>query len=400
MKTRVILSLVACATAALAIPGLDLAGPPAGPQIITFDVPGAGTGSQQGTGCFGCTFAINQWGAIAGTYTDAAGTPHGFLRSPDGKSFTTIDFPVNTPGDFLLGTWAQGINDWGEITGYYLDLDFSRAQIVVAHGFVRTPEGVFTSFDVLTGAIPVYINIEGATVGYTQDANGLDHAFLRHPNGTVSVFVGPNSCTPSSTGPACYGNEATYVDLFGGSIGNFTDTNFVSHGMIRSPTGKLTTFDAPGAGTNGPFLSAVYQGTGCPGCNLGVNFWGEIAGIYIDDNYSYHTFLRSPDGRFFTKIDVPGAGTGFAQGTGCNSDCPVGLNDEGEITGTYVDSSYYHHGFLRTADGSFVKFDPSGSFFTQPESINDAGTIVGYYNDNVVPTGILGVYHGFVVITR
>ena len=72
-------------------------------RIITFDAPGAGTGAYQGTGCFAytdCSVLINNWGAITGYYLDANNVFHGFLRSPDGK-FTTFDSTGadTTPGD-------------------------------------------------------------------------------------------------------------------------------------------------------------------------------------------------------------------------------------------------------------------------------------------------------------
>jgi len=350
------------------------------PDMISFDAPDAGTGQFQGTGCFGCTFGLNQWGAIAGTYLDANNVFHGFLRSPKGK-LTTLDDPLaDTTSGSYNGTTAQSINDWGEVTGYYSDA------AGVAHGFVRSPWGAFTTFDVPGAAyasIPVFINFEGAIVGYSLDANFLFHAFLRRPDGTFAVFVGPDSCT-SGTPAGCYGSGAAYVDLVGRSVGGFEDNsgNFVHHGLIRSPGGKLTTFDAPGSGTGS------YQGTGCPGCNLGVNNWGAIAGTYTDANDVFHGFLRSPDGRF-TTFDATGAGTGSSQGTGCFSDCPVGLNDWGVITGSYGDSNYVQHGFLRTPHGAFVTIDPPGSVGTQPESINDSGAIAGYYLDANL------VYHGF-----
>ena len=59
-----------------------------GGAIITFDAPGAGTGPQQGT----LAYAINQAGTIAGYYFDSNPVTHGFLRAPDG-SFTTFDAP-------------------------------------------------------------------------------------------------------------------------------------------------------------------------------------------------------------------------------------------------------------------------------------------------------------------
>lgn len=366
---------------ALAIP-IDLPARNADSEtMITFEAPGAGTGSGQGTGCFGCTFAINQWGAVVGTYLDATNVYHGFVRSPQGQ-FTTFEVPgADTTPNSYNGTVAQGINDLGEIVGYYADTSG------IAHGFLRSSWGTFMTFDVpgaAYGSIPVFINLEGAVVGYSLDANSLFHAFLRRQDGTFAVFVGPGSCT-SGTSAGCYGSEATYVDLVGTSVGNFEDNsgNFVAHGLLRGPGGKLSTFDVPGAGI-GP-----YQGTGCPGCNMGVNFSGAIAGSFTDENNVFHGFLRSPEGKF-TTFDATGAGAGAYQGTGCFSDCPVGLNDWGAVTGSYWDTNYVQHGFLRSPGGAFVTVDPSGSVGTQPESINDSGAIAGYYVD------ANNVYHGFI----
>jgi hypothetical protein len=365
----------------LTIP-VDLAAQNPHPAMITFEAPGAGStpGSFQGTGCFGCTFGINQGGAIVGTYLDANNVWHGFLRSPDGK-FTTFEAPGSdtTPGSFN-GTFAQNINDQGETTGFYAD------STGLTHGFVRSAKGAFTTFDVpdgQNGSFPIFIDLKGAVVGYALDTNLLFHAFLRRPDGTFADFVGPGSCT-SGTPAGCFGSAATYVGLLGTSYGNFSDNsgNFVQHGLIRSPGDKLSTFEAPGAGTG------LYQGTGCPGCNLGVNHLGEIAGTYTDANYVFHGFLRSREGKF-TNFDATGAGYDSFQGTGCFSDCPVGLNDSGVITGSYWDSNNMQHGYLPTPEGAFVTVDPPDSVDTQPESINDSGAVVGYYLD------ANSVYHGF-----
>ena len=73
---------------------------------------------------------------------------HGFLRSPEGK-FTTFDSPGadTTPGD-CNGTFPNAINDAGAITGVYYGVNN------VGHGFLRSPEGAFTTFD-LTAAVSV-----------------------------------------------------------------------------------------------------------------------------------------------------------------------------------------------------------------------------------------------------
>jgi hypothetical protein len=363
----------------LTIP-VDLAAQNAKSRMVTFEAPGAGTGASQGTGCFGCTFGLNNWGAIAGTYLDANNVYHGFLRSPEGK-FTTFEAPgADTTVNSGNGTFAESINDLGEITGNYADATGT------AHGFVRSLWGTFTTFDVpggANGSFPIFVNLEGAVAGYSLDANLLFHAFLRYPDGTFAVFVGPDSCT-SGLSAGCYGSAATYVNLVGESVGGFQDPNLAIHGLIRSPEGRFTTFDAPGAGT-GPF-----QGTGCPGCNFGVNYSGAIAGTYTDANNVFHGFLHSPEGKF-TTFEATGAGTGSYQGTGCLSDCPVGLNDWGVITGSYWDSNDVQHGYLRTPEGTFVTVDPPGSQATQPESINDSGAVAGYYLD------ANGVFRGFLL---
>jgi hypothetical protein len=105
---------------ALCTLGLGLSATAHEPTIITFDAPGAGTESFQGT----FAFSINPAGAITGTYFDASYVGHGFLRAPDG-TFTTFD----APGAGY--TNPSSINPAGAITGYYYDAS------VVGHGFLR-----------------------------------------------------------------------------------------------------------------------------------------------------------------------------------------------------------------------------------------------------------------------
>jgi hypothetical protein len=58
-------------------------------RIITIDAPGAGAGRSQGTGCFAytdCSVLLDNWGAITGYYLDANNVYHGFLLLPqDGE---------------------------------------------------------------------------------------------------------------------------------------------------------------------------------------------------------------------------------------------------------------------------------------------------------------------------
>ena len=56
----------------------------------------------------------------------------------------------------------------------------------------------------------------------------------------------------------------------------------------------------------------------------GPNSAREIVGTILDANNVYHAFLRSPHGKF-TTFDCPGAGTGMYQGTASHGVNPAGL---------------------------------------------------------------------------
>jgi len=67
-------------------------------------------------------------------------------------------------------------------------------------------------------------------------------------------------------------------------VGQYVEANNVNHGFVRATDGKITTFDAPGAGTG------AGQGTQA----MTNNWEGAISGFYIDANNVYHGFLRMP----------------------------------------------------------------------------------------------------------
>jgi hypothetical protein len=286
---------------------------------------------------------------------DANNVLHGFLRGRDGK-FTHFQAPgADTTAGSFNGTIANGINDLGEVTGYYFDVTGS------AHGFLRSVTGQFKTFDVPGSAgftDSVAINLEGAVVGYYLDASSQFHAFLRKPDGTFVSFDGPDACN-TGTPNGCFGSAAFNINIFGTVAAAYEDNsaNFVNHGLVRAPNGRLISYAAPGAG------SGPSQGTNCPGCSIELNASGVIAGIYTDSNTVFHGYLRSPEGTI-TSFDAPNAGTASFQGTGCFSDCAVGLNDLGEVTGNYIDSAFNYHGFFRAANGKIQSFDPLNSIGT------------------------------------
>jgi probable HAF family extracellular repeat protein len=66
---------------------------------------------------------------IVGYYYDSLNDQHGFMY--DGATYTTVDEPSG-----VSGTYATGINNRGEIVGYYLDGNKT-------HGFLASPDVCF-----------------------------------------------------------------------------------------------------------------------------------------------------------------------------------------------------------------------------------------------------------------
>jgi hypothetical protein len=108
-------------------------------DIINVDVPGAGTGANQGT----FPGYINERGDIVGNYVDAGGANHGFVRMQRGDDhdlvrnqrgkIITFDIPGAGTGSGQ-GTIPSSIDPEGVITGFYVDASN------VSHGFLRVSD--------------------------------------------------------------------------------------------------------------------------------------------------------------------------------------------------------------------------------------------------------------------
>ncbi len=72
----------------------------------------------------------------------------------------------------------------------------------------------------------------------------------------------------------------------------------------------------------------------------------------------------------YTQIDEPDA-VGFTEA--------LGVDNSGDIVGTYADSSGGTHGFL-LSNGTYITIDYPGVQNTELFGINDQGQIVGYTN--------------------
>ncbi len=302
--------------------------------FTTFEAPGAGT-ADIGANCFvpqTCqgtyAFSNNAFGAIVGFYRDSSDVIHGYVTAPPYRTFTTLNEPdAGTSAN--QGTSATSINLEGEISGNYTDASG------VSHGFVTAPPyTTFTSFDpagsVFTLPAEVLgINVEGALTGTYFDASGMLHGYLRAANGTFTEYNVTGAGTASGQG-----TESSGINDLGVIMGPYIDSNGVFHGYVRLANGDVTTFDVPGAGTGSG------QGTEPEG----NNFFGEIVGNYIDSSGVNHGFVTAPPYTTFTTFDAPGASKNPAQ----EGTIPTTPNLFGEIAGFLQDANGVFHGFLRT----------------------------------------------------
>jgi uncharacterized membrane protein len=119
---------------------------------------------------------------------------------------------------------------------------------------------------------------------------------------------------------------------------------------------------------NGNFTGLIK----CPGAKstqaLGVNNAGQIVGTYVDLRNVSHGFEYSAG--TYKSIDI----------TSAKSTVAAGINKSGEISGTYVDQSNQKHGFILHANGTVTVINyrgaPNG---TTVGGINDNGQLAGYF---------------------
>jgi len=241
------------------------------------------------------TFCISSDGWIVGSCVyDPVGKDHGFLRSADGSSLTTIDLP-RAAGVFNF----TGINDAGQIVGGFADA-------AGGHGFRLDPDGGFTAIDVpgaVAGSTEAYgINATGQIVGTFLDTTGV-HGFRLDTDGSFRTLDARGAT----------GSEAFGINAIGEIVGRFQDVRGI-HGFLQTTDGGFTVIDAPAATRTEA---------------RAINATGQIVGVFTDASGTSHGFLLS--GGAFTTIDVPGAMAG--------STTASGINNAGLVVGSFADVS-------------------------------------------------------------
>jgi hypothetical protein len=260
--------------------------------------------------------------------------------------------PVDDPAaNNQSGTILTGVNNLGDVTGYYIYYTTESAYSFRYHG------GKFRSIadpQAPNNTEIIGINDSGILSGGIYDVNTRIYYGIIDANGTFALVSPPGAAFTSGAG----------INNSGTMVGSYTDAAGVNHGFSYYQ-GSFSTVDVPSA--VGTFARAI--------SNAGV-----IGGWYYDGSVT-HGFIEK-NGKFKT-IDDPNATT-LTQVTG--------VNKRGEIVGAYQDAQGTH-GFV-DVNGVFQTIDaPMANGLSVISGVNDKGVLTGFYSTNGSYTTTL---HGFI----
>jgi hypothetical protein len=268
--------------------------------------------------------------------------------SPLGSfKFRTINNNTDPTFNQLLG-----INDGGEISGYYgsgLKGHPNKGYTVVS------PYGQknFTAEN-YPGSVQTQVtglNNLGYTCGFWVDSKGVNRGFIEW-NGVFTSYVNPNTGTGTV-------NQLLGINDSGIAVGFYMNAKGVSFGYtLDRNVKKFSTVTPPGA------TNVVVTG---------INDAGNLVGFYGKASASVG-FIRH--GKQFSTFMYPKSTATMA----------FGINAYDQIVGAYVDSKNKMHGFLLNhpiAKPSWVSIDdPAGVGTTTINGLNDLDDMVGFYVDS------------------
>lgn len=249
---------------------------------------------------------------------------------PPSFSFTSYAYPHDTFTQLL------GVNNQGVIAGYHGEK--------VNKGFtLRLPGSVQNeNFPKSAQTQVIGINNLGDTVGFYVDGKGTTHGFYRNPrlNKWWTIDV-PGTTFNQLLGVNDHGSTAGYYQF--GKDNVFQPYTWVAAGAFHLP----------------PIPNAQMTD---------VNNAGDVTGFQV---------LSSTSNRAFVVL---GSTVHYFQYPGSTFTQALGLNNHGEVVGTYNDKAGTAHGFTySTETGAFHAINVPHSTSTVVNGVNDHGWLVGFY---------------------
>ena len=336
---------------------------------------------------------VNTSGGMVGSYVDADGIYHPYVRTPTGR-FVPLNLPRASDLEYffvhgindanvivartkpvdglpitLVGTFQQGlqefkvpgsvstegynINQDGSIVGHYDTADGRR------HGFiarpitdtaapvedqpVATPADLNYTFESIDVPSVDFLAVTASSdfedyAGYTKSADGEKDVAFTLIDGVFTTYDFPGS---QNTYFFALGNN-------GNAAGHYEDSDGLYHGVVLE-NGELRQYDFPGA-----VQTEIY----------GISdATGDLTGNFTDASGARRGFSGE------TIVEAPGASETYA----------YFINASGRMVGSYIDADSIYHPYMRSLDGRFISLDfPEAATFEYyfVHGINDAGTLV------------------------
>jgi len=264
-----------------------------GYAFTTLDDPSAGAGST-------ITGGINNAGVVVGTYDGK----YGFIY--DDGSYTTLVYPVGAT--LSSNTYLGGINNDSQIVGYVYQVLGIFASY--NQGFIYSGGNFTNIYDPSSfahiggGTVATGMNDSGQVVGYYYDDGNYSRTGFLYSGGQYTTISDPNAGTDNSGNIS---NEvASGINNFGQIVGFYTTANGSPAVSFIYSGGQYTGIFDPNANTSG-------NGSGTYA--TGINNFGQIVGFYFGAGNVDHGFVDNNG--VFTTIDDPLA-TGGTELTGIN----------------------------------------------------------------------------------
>jgi hypothetical protein len=298
-----------------------------------------------------------------GTRLEAPAAAALSMASADGYQFVRLGSHKDRTYNAL-----GGINNHGRIAGSYGSGDKGHP----SKGYtINAPyaQGDISSenFPASVQTVVEGLNDNNVQVGYYSTQNKAvlddDNSFGWYFNGKFHKVVYP---TGSNANPV--EDELSAVNNHNIAAGSYINGSGRYRGYTYNiKTGKFALVTKPGAptGGNAPSLAA-----------FGINNAGDVVGEYTTSGHTIDGFIKLAGGAFHT-IAVPGAAETVA----------LGVNDNETVVGAYIDgtgSTTMIHGFIWRIGGSFITMvdDPNADNVSIINGINNEGDIVGSYEDS------------------
>ena len=332
---------------------------------------------------------VNASGGMVGSYVDAEGIYHPYIRTPTGR-FISLDLPRAADLEYFF---VHGINDANVVVAR------TKAVDGIPSTYVGTFQQGLQEFQVPDSVSTEGYNInqDGSIVGHYDTADGSRHGFIARPGAEIPdepvvPLEAVNYTYETIDVPGVDFLELTASSDFEDYAGNTRSADGEKTVGFTLIDGVFTTHDFPGS--KNTFFYA-----------LGND--GQAAGHYEDSDGLYHGVILEdgelrqydfPDAvetEIYGISDATGALTGNfidADGVrrGFSADTIVEapeasetyadfVNASGRMVGSYIGTDGVYHPYMRSAAGRFISLDlPNAAKFEYffVHGINDAGTLV------------------------